>query len=110
MKYSIENEFLKVEVIEKGAELNSIWQKKHQIEYLWSGDASYWAKKSPVLFPIVGTLKDNTFILDNISFSLGRHGFAREKLFTLTKQSPASLEFTLTDDKETFANYPFHFQ
>jgi galactose mutarotase-like enzyme len=110
MKYSIENEFLKVEAVEKGAELSSIWQKKHQIEYLWSGDASYWAKKSPVLFPIVGTLKDNAFIFENRSYSLGRHGFAREKLFTLTKQSAEYLEFTLTDDKETLANYPFHFQ
>jgi galactose mutarotase-like enzyme len=110
MKYTIENQFLKVEVIEKGAELNSIFQKKHQVEYLWSGDASFWAKKSPVLFPIVGTLKDNTYIFGGKSYSLGRHGFARDKLFTVTKQQPELLEFTLTDDKETLLAYPFNFQ
>jgi galactose mutarotase-like enzyme len=110
MKYTIENQFLKVEVVEKGAELSSIFQKKHQVEYLWSGDPSFWAKKSPVLFPIVGTLKNNSYIFGGKSYSLGRHGFAREKLFSVTKQSSELLEFTLTDDKDTLLNYPFHFQ
>jgi galactose mutarotase-like enzyme len=110
MKHIIENQFLKVEVIEKGAELNSIWQKKHQMEYLWNGDPSYWAKKSPVLFPIVGTLKNNEYFFDNKAYSLGRHGFAREKLFRVTKESPELLEFSLTEDEETLARYPFRFE
>ena len=59
----IENEFLKVAIQAKGAELDSIFHKEHQLEYLWSGDAAYWGKKSPVLFPIVGTLKNNTYYL-----------------------------------------------
>jgi len=110
MKHTIENEFLKIEIIEKGAELNSIWQKKHQMEYLWSGDPSFWAKKSPVLFPIVGTLKNNEYFFEDKSYSLGRHGFAREKLFTVTKQSGERLEFTLEADSDTLVKYPFHFQ
>lgn len=109
MKHSIENQFLKVEVVEKGAELNSIWQKKHQMEYLWSGDPAYWAKKSPVLFPIVGTLKNNEYFFDNKSYHLGRHGFAREKLFRVTKEAPEQLEFTLSEDKDTLDSYPFLF-
>ena len=109
MKHTIESEFLKVSVIEKGAELNSIWQKKNQLEYLWNGDPSFWAKKSPVLFPIVGSLKNNEYFFEGKSYSLGRHGFAREKLFRLTRQSNTSLEFTLTEDQETLSQYPFSF-
>ena len=109
MKHTIESEFLKVTVVEKGAELNSIWQKKNQLEYLWSGDASFWAKKSPVLFPIVGSLKNNEYFFEGKSYTLARHGFAREKLFRLTRQSDTSLEFTLTEDKETLTQFPFPF-
>ena len=110
MKHIIENQFLKVEVIEKGAELNSIWQKKHQMEYLWNGDPSYWAKKSPVLFPVVGTLKNNEYFFENKSYTLGRHGFAREKLFRVTKEFPELLEFSLTENEETLKQYPFRFE
>src|SRR5689334_4989781 len=109
MKHVIENGFLKVEAVEKGAELNSIWNKKHQLEYLWSGDPAYWSKKSPVLFPVVGALKNNEYQFEGNTYQLGRHGFAREKLFRLTKQEAELMEFTLTDDADTLQHYPFPF-
>jgi galactose mutarotase-like enzyme len=49
------------QVSNKGAELQSIYHKQHKLEYMWSGHPAYWAKKSPVLFPIVGGLKNNTY-------------------------------------------------
>jgi len=108
--YSLENDRLKIEVSSKGAELGSLVSKDTGTEYLWSGDATYWAKKSPVLFPIVGTLKDDTYIYNNNSYKLTRHGFARDMDFTKTGQSDVSLTMTLESTEETLAKFPFPFK
>src|ERR1700690_1258731 len=81
--FTIENELLKVIINAKGAELQSIFHKTHQLEYMWSGDPAFWAKKSPVLFPIVGTLKNDTYFYNNKPYKLGRHGFARDMEFEI---------------------------
>ena len=57
MSVFLENDYLKVSVIEKGAELKSVVSKTTKLEYMWSGDPAFWGKTSPVLFPVVGTLK-----------------------------------------------------
>jgi galactose mutarotase-like enzyme len=108
--YTIENETLKVVVRTKGAELDSIYHKTKQLEYLWSGDPAFWGKKSPVLFPIVGALKQETFYYQGKKFHLSRHGFAREMEFTLTRQSAGTLEFTLQSNEATLAQFPFPFR
>ncbi|MEP6747912.1 MAG: aldose 1-epimerase family protein, partial [Bacteroidota bacterium] len=59
--FTIENENLTIIISPKGAELQSIYNRQAQLEYMWSGDVAFWGKKSPVLFPIVGTLKADTF-------------------------------------------------
>ena len=108
--FTIENDVLKVVVQAKGAELNSIYNKIEQTEYLWSGDPAFWGKKSPVLFPIVGTLKDDTYIFDGKSYKLGRHGFAREMTFAVTVQSTDTITLTLESNTETLQKYPFPFR
>ncbi len=79
--FTIENEFLKVIINAKGAELQSIFHKTHLLEYMWSGDSSFWAKKSPVLFPIVGTLKNDTYFYNNKPYKLG--GTALQEIWNL---------------------------
>ena len=106
----IENEFLKVAIQVKGAELDSIFHKEHQLEYLWSGDAAYWGKKSPVLFPIVGTLKDNSYYLKGEKYYLSRHGFARDCVFSIENHTADKAIFLLKWDSENFKNYPFQFE
>ncbi len=108
--FTIENEYLKIEILSKGAELNSFYNKKKAIEYMWSGDPAYWNKKSPVLFPIIGSLKEDTYYYENKPYHLSRHGFAREMEFTVTDQSASSITFTLTRSDATFENYPFQFR
>src|SRR5450432_2454857 len=107
--YTIENDMLRVVVNPAGAELSSLFNKTTGLEYLWSGDAKFWGKKSPVLFPIVGTLKDNEYFFDNKNYKLGRHGFAREKMFSVTEQSLLSVTFELQHDENTLAVFPFQF-
>ena len=109
MNTCLENDSLKVEVSSLGAELQSILGKSDQLEYLWQGDATHWARRSPVLFPIVGRLEDDGFKFKNEEYSLGQHGFARNKEFNLIEKTSEKLVFELTEDKETLEVYPFPF-
>ena len=79
------------------------------LEYLWQADIKYWGKHSPVLFPIVGELKDGKYIFDNKEYALSRHGFARDTMFEAKQTSEASVIFTLHSNVETLAVYPFQF-
>ena len=107
--FTIQNHLLSVSIQEKGAELQSIYHKGFDIEYLWSADPAYWAKKSPVLFPIIGTLKNNSYSYEGKNYNLSRHGFAREMEFTITKQAEDSITFTIVSSEKTKAVFPFDF-
>jgi galactose mutarotase-like enzyme len=106
---SITNGILTIQVANKGAELQSIYHSQNKLEYLWSGDPTYWAKKSPVLFPIVGELKNGSYTYKGQQYKLSRHGFAREMEFELTEQGTDSLTFSIKSDERTLAVYPFPF-
>jgi galactose mutarotase-like enzyme len=105
----LENENLRAEIAFKGAELQSLISKQTSLQYMWSGDAAYWAKQSPVLFPIVGGLKNDSYYFEDKTYNLSRHGFAREKIFEAEKISETEAAFTLTHNEETLAIYPFTF-
>lgn len=105
----IANDYLQVRLSAEGAELQSIIRKDNQLEYLWSGDPAFWGKKSPILFPIVGGLKENTYRYKGQAYQLGRHGFARDMTFTVTRHTANSINFSLRDNENTLQHYPFHF-
>lgn len=107
---TIENDDIRVEVAALGAELQCITDKHTGVEYMWNADPAYWAKHSPILFPIVGTLKDNTYIYERKEYHLPRHGFAREMEFELYQQSGHTLVFKLSSNEATLAKYPFPFE
>src|SRR3954463_16419896 len=108
--FTLENEVLKVQVSAKGAELQSIINKVFQTDYLWNGNPAFWAKHSPVLFPIVGALKNDTYYFNDIAWQLERHGFARDTEFLLTSNSGNRMVFTLEANTETLLKYPFAFR
>lgn len=108
--FTIDNQQLRVTIVPKGAELQSIFHKGLQTEYMWSGDPAFWGKHSPLLFPIVGTLKDNTYYFAGKPYHLSRHGFARDREFTVESQSPDSITFLLRSDETTRAIFPFEFE
>ncbi len=110
MTVIIENDILKATIEAKGAELSSVFHKEHQLEYMWSGDAAYWGKKSPVLFPIVGTLKDDSYFFNGKKYQLSRHGFARDYTFEVENHTADKVSFLLVSDAETLKNYPFEFE
>lgn len=105
----LSNGKVRIVVAEKGAELQSVVRTDLQLEYLWSAEP-VWAKKSPVLFPIVGTLKNNTYTFEGQDYKLGRHGFARDRVFTVTAQTADQLVFTLESDAASRKVFPFAFR
>lgn len=103
------NDHLRVEISTHGAELQSIYNKHTKLEYLWNGNPEYWAKRSPVLFPIVGELKDGMYTHKGSTYRMGRHGFARDHTFVVSDHGEHTVTFTLTHTPETLRIYPFTF-
>jgi galactose mutarotase-like enzyme len=106
---TIQNEYIKAVINPKGAELVSLVLFASQLEFMWEGNPDFWSKHSPVLFPIVGGLKNNTYYYNDTAYHLSRHGFAREKTFIVEQQQSNSVTFLLTHDESTLAVYPFEF-
>ena len=105
----LENKYLRVSISTKGAELQSIYHKELELEYLWGADPTFWGKKSPVLFPIVGGLKDNTYHYNGTSYQMSRHGFARDMEFKVVAQSNGSISLQLKANEASLKQYPFLF-
>lgn len=82
MRYTLENENLKVEIDSFGAEIKSVKRKSDNFEYMWCGDKKYWGRTSPVLFPFVGAPKNKEYRYDGKTYTMGQHGFARDMEFT----------------------------
>ena len=108
MNITISNNMLTATINSKGAELNSL--KTRNREYIWEGNPEFWGKHSPILFPIVGTLKDNSYTYYNQKFELSRHGFARDHEFKVIESSEDKVIFSLSSSSETLKVYPFEFE
>lgn len=109
MNIIISNSILKASINHAGAELFSL-KNNQEKEYIWEGNPSFWAKHSPILFPIVGTLKNNTYTIDQKEYQLSRHGFARDMEFELIEKTENSAVFSLESNAETLKKYPFEFE
>ena len=105
----LKNEQLCIQIHPKGAELQSIFHRQHRLEYLWNGNPEYWGKHAPVLFPIVGQLKNNSYSYQDKNYSLPRHGFARDLVFDLVQSDETAVTFELKSNESTLQAYPFHF-
>lgn len=108
MEYKLRSNDLSVTILSKGAEISSL--VFNEIEYIWQADAAVWPRHTPVLFPIVGRLKNNTYNYQNKNYSLSQHGFARDKEFKVIQQSDSVIEFELLNDDETKEFFPFEFR
>ena len=110
MIYSIENKILKATVDTSGAQLQSIYSKATETEYLWQGDPAYWAGRAYNLFPTIGRMYKNTYTYDGTEYSLRCHGIARYRAFQLTDRTATKLTFRLTEDEDSLKEYPFKFE
>ena len=104
---TLKNDILTVEVNSFGAELQSI--RKGETEYLWQGDPAYWGRRSPVLFPIVGSVWEKKYRVDGKEYELGQHGFARDMEFDLVSSSETEARYRLVSTEQTKSRYPYDF-
>lgn len=110
MSVTISNSYISAQIHTKGAELFSLKSIKNNQEYIWEGDPKYWGKHSPVLFPIVGTLKNNSYFYKDQEYKIFRHGFARDLDFEIINSSESQVVFSLKASEETKKVYPFEFE
>ena len=104
---TLKNEQLTIEISEHGAELQSI--RKDAYEYLWQGDPVFWGRRSPVLFPIVGSVWEKCFRVDGKVYEMGQHGFARDMDFELVNHSETEVWYRLESSEKTLSAYPWPF-
>lgn len=109
MDITITNGILTATINPKGAELNSL-KNSTGTEYIWEGKPEIWGKHSPVLFPIVGTLKNNSYLYNGQVYAMTRHGFARDNVFSVLSQTEDSVVFSLSSNDDTKRVYPFDFE
>lgn len=110
MLYTIENDELCVQVRDHGAELRSIKEREDETEYLWNGDPTWWRYSSPVLFPIVGKLKDNKYRVNGKTYELPSHGLGRISDFQLVEKEADHIAFSLRWTEESLKRYPWKFE
>ena len=111
MIHYAKNSELEIAVRQPGAELSSIKSLKTGIEYVWGCDPEIWNSTAPILFPIVGGLKDNAYLWKGVKYNLTKHGFIRENpQLELTGITADSLTFGMGSNKDTLKVFPFDFE
>ncbi|MCR5536200.1 MAG: aldose 1-epimerase family protein [Succinivibrio sp.] len=109
MFYELENEVLSLKFRTFGGEMCSIKEKSDGTEYIWNGDESWWKFCSPILFPIVGNVRDGKYRHEGKTYELSTHGFSRTSEFAMIGQTSDSIEFELRYSDATLKGYPFKF-
>jgi galactose mutarotase-like enzyme len=105
----LENDFLRVEINAKGAQLSSVFNKETQTEHMWQADASIWPWHAPNLFPVVGGLINDELLVDGQTYHMSRHGFARQSEFVLLESDDIHAVYSLPNSETTLKVYPYKF-
>ena len=108
MEYTLKYGEMTAVCCDIGAELIS-FRDENGKEYVWQAEPDIWAEHNPVLFPVVGRTINNSVKINGKPYNIGLHGFASKKKFKAVAENECSVMFVLTDDADTFENYPFHF-
>lgn len=104
----IQNDFLKVSINHKGAELAHI-QDANGKEYMWEADPQFWGRHSSILFPYIGKVFNDKYRIGDQIFEGKQHGFARNTLFERVVLDKAETHLQLKYNEETLKAYPYKF-
>lgn len=105
---TLENDELSVRVASKGAELQSVVHD--DIERVWCGDPVVWGRRAPLLFPLIGRLREGWYAHDGQRIDAPTHGFCRDRVFAAEQVSETHVRFETASDNETRVVYPFGFR
>jgi len=107
---TLENNYLTVKIGKQGAEMHSVVDSVTGYEFMWQADKKYWGRHAPVLFPIVGRLKNDQYEYDGQTYEMTQHGFARDSEFDVEDVTANAVIFSLKATEETLDVYPFDFE
>jgi len=109
MLHTLSNDIVSATISSLGAELKSLKNIANNDEYIWQGDAKIWQGSAPVLFPIIGRLKNGQYQYQGKTYQLNKHGFARTSEFLVESQQSDAITFALKANDQTRQHYPFDF-
>ena len=105
--YQIANDFFCLNISKTGAELEQFYV--HDMNILWTR-GKLWNSQSPILFPIVGRIKDEYYIYENSKYSLPIHGFLKEQSFEVVVERPNYIKLQHKFNENTLKMYPFKYE
>ena len=106
---------LKIQTKKLGAELTSIQcngkERLFQGKKILDADGNiYWKRQAPVLFPIVGQLKDSKTQIEGKAYQMTQHGFARDMEFEEILKTENKHHYVLKYNEDTLKRYPYKFE
>ncbi len=107
MDIELKNESCSARIVSFGAELRSLTVNGKEL--MWNADPKFWPKVSPLLFPMIGTLREGRTVIDGKEYEISKHGFARDIEFTPESVNTTGALLTLKQSDYTKAMYPFDF-
>ena len=108
MNYQIKNDKITMVISSLGAEPQSLVFEER--EYLWQGDKTYWFRRAPLVFPMIGPTRDRKISVNGVLYDMPNNGFARDTEFSFVEKTDSSITFVLEDsEKSRKENYPFGF-
>lgn len=105
----LKNDRLEIDIANHGAEVKCVYHLDYELDYLWNSNPEFWARSSPVLFPVVGRLAEDTYLLNGKRYSLMQHGFAGDEWFDVLCRTDTKVWFELRSNAKTLECYPFEF-
>lgn len=108
--FQLKNDFLKIEVSTIGAELQSLYSKETEIEYLWQPGSETWPHHSMLLFPNPGRIAGNRTIIDGKVYPATMHGFANDMEFEVVEVDEKHILLQISATEETRKSFPYEFR
>lgn len=108
--FQLENDFLKIEVSTIGAELQSLYSKETEIEYLWQPGSETWPHHSMLLFPNPGRIAGNRTIIGGKVYPATMHGFANDMEFEVIEADDKHVLFQIAATEDTRKSFPYEFR
>lgn len=107
MNYTIKNELLTVEIANIGAEIKKI--QFNSIDYLHDSNPLFWGRSAPILWPNIGTIKDDAATINEVKYPMKKHGFLRDTLFDIKTHNENKIILTTSSNEVSQKYYPFAF-
>lgn len=106
---------LKIQTKKEGAELTSIKQNDKEMlfqgaQVLDNNGNAFWKRQAPILFPIVGQLKNSKTEIEGKTYEMSQHGFARDMKFEEISKTENKHHYMLKYNEETLKKYPYKFE